>query len=272
MLEAKRALEAAIAAGRPAPVPAPTVLPVRSIREEPALFQHREPHRWDQASHSKALRKVLADGVIFDPIVIMWDGAGYVCVDGHHRLAAYRAEKRDEPVPVATIASDVEAAMARAARANTRTSLQMRRDEKLRAAWRLTVATRLSRRTVVHASGVGNGTVGNMRAALQTLLAQGILPKELAEMTWSQARRKAAGGKIEEEEWDEAREDETVRAIKSELVRLFGPTCPHHKRLLFLRAVAEWDGQLPDLARREWDSVFAYGSDAEDDEPGGANF
>jgi ParB-like chromosome segregation protein Spo0J len=272
MLETKRALEAKIAAGQPAPTPAPTVLPLRSIREEPELFQHRDPHRWDREKHIGALRKALAEGVILDPVVVMWDGEGYVCVDGHHRLDAYRAEKRDLPVPVTTVPPDVEAAMARAARANTRTSLQMRKDEKLRTAWRLTVGTGLSRSRVVLAAGVASGTVGNMRAVRDTLKAQGTGPEELAKMTWSAARRKATGGKFEEDEWDEAREDAEVQAITSDLVRLFGSTCPKHKRLLFLRAVERWDAQLPTLAREEWASMLAYGSDDEDEEPGGTNF
>ena len=64
-------------------------LPLWSIRTIPEVFQVRDPNEADSVRHIADLAGVIKAQGSVDPISVWWSGAEWVCVDGHHRLAAY---------------------------------------------------------------------------------------------------------------------------------------------------------------------------------------
>lgn len=204
------ALEAQVSAGKPAPEVPPTHLKFGKVRTRPAVFQHRKPHDGDSAHHIRAMADALSKGTakVLDAITVWWDGKGWTCIDGHHRLDAYRRSGVEAwaPIPVKVHPGTLEEAIAEAARGNTRNKLPMSTHERMHAAWRLTCTTSLSKAAVVEACGVGDGTVARMRKVRNTLDERGT--DAPCDLSWWEAQAKAKGEDLPEGEDmnDEARQ------------------------------------------------------------------
>lgn len=199
---ALEAIEAQVSAGKPAPEVQPSHLEFSKVRTCPAVFQHRRPHDGDSAHHIRAMADALSKGTAksLDAITVWWDGKGWTCIDGHHRLEAYR-RSGVEPwasIPVKVHPGTLEEAIAEAARGNTRTKLPMTAHERMRAAWRLTCTTSLSKAAVVEACGVGDGTVARMRKVLKALQERG--EEAPCDLSWWEAQAKAKGEDLPEGE------------------------------------------------------------------------
>ncbi len=207
------ALSAQVASGRPAPAEAPRTLELCKVRTTPAVFQHRQPHAGDSSAHVRAMADALKAGTAksLDPVSVWWDGRGWMCIDGHHRLEAYRRSGAETwlDIPVQVFTGSLEHAIAQAARGNTRAKLPMSSHERMRAAWRLTCTTSLSKAEVVEACGVGEGTVARMRKARNTLEAEGTEPP--CDLSWWEAQAKAKGQEMPERK-DMSDDDKRAKA------------------------------------------------------------
>lgn len=136
------------------------------ITTRPGLFQPRlmTVWHWDvDAAHVKELTGRIKQRGELDPILVMKIGGTWVCVDGHHRLAAYRQAKHTAPIKCAWFAGTPREAVAQAVRENDKAKKELSRVDKLEAAWKHTLNGWGSKAEVAKLCGVSERTVGNMR-------------------------------------------------------------------------------------------------------------
>lgn len=197
-----------------------------------------------------ASAKSAPDGTL-DAITVWWDGKGWACIDGHHRLDAYRQVGTDkgDVIRVEVFEGTLEAALARAAATNTRNKLQMSNAERSNAAWRIVAATSLSKSAQAQAAGVSERLVAMMRAAKKSLEDGG--NSDLMDMRWETARKLARGESAAEGGWT----DDVLEQKASQLaVRLSKAVGPHagHQVEIFARALEMYNSQLPRNLAEYW--------------------
>ncbi|MEM1266650.1 MAG: hypothetical protein AAGI50_11610 [Pseudomonadota bacterium] len=130
-------------------------------------------------------------------------------IDGHHRLEAFRryadtakGARAGEaiPVTVSDAKTPAEAAL-EAGWGNSRDKLPMTSTQKVNVAWQLVCVgedgSALSKSQIKKATGVANGTVGNMRQVTKELLAaeDGLALEKIGGWAWDEARSAARGEK-----------------------------------------------------------------------------
>lgn len=173
-LEAQAALADRIKAGSPEPAKSPRMLPWAEIEVIPALFQQRHIDKEVSKQHVQELARAIKAGPRgshqdhFTPITVLWVGNGWACVDGHHRLEAYRWVDHLQPVPVevlvgATLGQAVQASLT----SNAKTQLELTKRCRTEAAWRLELAGGYSKATVAKLVGVDESSIALMRKALR---------------------------------------------------------------------------------------------------------
>lgn len=262
-LEAKRGIERSIKEGTPVPSPHPTTLQRTNIKELPELFQHRSPLEHASETHIKELARTLDRGSPLEPVTVFWTGKQWACLDGHHRLAAYRKSKWRKAVPVMVFEGTADQALLRAAQANTRDKLPMSRVEKLNAAWRLTVGTRLSKAAIVKGTNVSDGTVGHMRRTMHALLHK-TPRRDLSDTTWGQAQRYAKGNEaVDGRDWDAEREEEAKR-LAGKIIKAIGQRGTKDVEA-FALALEIIDQRLPLALAKHWQECLDDFGQAEED-------
>lgn len=244
-------LKQQIKVGNPEPDAKPDHMAMNDIRECPEVFQHRSGNLAQSQAHIRELVRVLRmrDGKPFDPITVFWIGDGWCCIDGHHRMAAYRIAGHQGPIPVRVFSGTIEQAMAKALLNNARDKLPMGREEKTNAAWRLVIATKLSKATISQASGVSERTVAYMRDAARKITAS-CPDQALDGLTWRQADRLSQGlaplMDVGSEDWIETEAQKVALSLQK-----------HFKDRLakqpevFARAIEIYDSRLFERLR-EW--------------------
>lgn len=272
MLEARRELEEAISSGKPSPCPEenPKGLHLQDIREMRALFQHRTPQAHASETHIKELSKAPLAGNTLDALTVFWGGSGWVLIDGHHRLAAYRRAGWSKEIPVHCYSGTLDQAVGQAGKANAGAKLMMSRGEKQGLAWRLVCCCpKLSRVATVKASCVSDGVVAEMRRVRERLIiGQGKPLKEVAALAWWQAKSQAAGSAHEAEMIDEeARIEQAAQDIANKLVKALGRS-QQLRRGILARALEIYDGSLQGYLREQWgDGEAEEGLGADPDDP-----
>lgn len=233
--------------GKPQPSTRPAHLGLRQIKLWPEVFQHRAPGKHASAAHIKDLASKAGERPL-DPVVVWWDGRGWACIDGHHRVEAYKRARQSDLIPVEAFEGTPEQAMLEAAKRNTRSRLQMGHTEKLHAAWRLVTSTRASKSDTAQVSGVSERTVANMRRVREALVTAGKDPSNLG---WHEARLMAAGEKPNEKiDWD-ARTEEEAQAMANKLLAAFGKRAGQRVDAL-ARALEIYSSQLPAQLLEVW--------------------
>ena len=226
---------------------APDFLGLDDIQEATALFQPRfdsiafAPGR--SGSHVARLGQVLKRGRALDPVTVVSFGQEWFLVDGHHRLAAYRAASWGKPIPVQALHSDtvgderiawaVELSLAD----NGKNRLSMSPEDKADAAWRMTVhsGATLSKLETADRCDVATSTIGNMRRVVKALRGHGVREPELERLGWRHAQsalknhEEAPGSAVGD--WDEKR----ARI----LARKLAPVMEAHPSALQLAAALE---------------------------------
>jgi hypothetical protein len=203
--------------GKAQPGRLPQELPLPKIKVWPGVFQHRGRREASGERHVRDLAAAIkkTHSKTLDPLTVWWDGKSWACIDGHHRLDAYRvAVGSNHSIPVQVFEGTLEEAMSRAALANTKDKLPMSSAEKSNSAWRLVSATSLSKRQIADSSGVGESTVASMRRILAQLTARAtpaddfdVSPSaDLRDLSWGDARRLAAGEEAGDFDWEVANE------------------------------------------------------------------
>lgn len=219
LLTAKQALKKQIEEGHPQPIANPTKLPIASIGELPEVFQHRTPLEHHSSCHVKELAKALRSGQPLTAITVFWAGSEWLCIDGHHRLNAYRSIGWKKSVPVFAFIGSIDQAICRAAK-NSYDKLAMHRGEKANAAWRLVVATSLSKAQIVHSANVSDGSIAHMRRVHKYL--QTREPgRDLSLICWEEARRERSGEEKVNVDWD-ARQQAEAQQFANTLAKAFG--------------------------------------------------
>lgn len=247
------ALKLRMERGRPHPEDHPELLLRRSIKLRPEVFQQRSPARFNSDAHIRELMQVIRVGRMLDALVVWWDGRGWTCLDGHHRMAAYqRVPNIDAMVPVRVFVGSPDAALAFSARSNTRAKLQMSANEKGTAAWRLVVlSSGMSKTEQAEATTVSERQISYMRKAKGMLLLKGASLEALATLSWGQARLQAEGRQAVD--WDNDEEDKRAEAMALTLRKALGPTAERQPEL-FAKAVEKFSPMLA-TALREYFST-----------------
>ena len=250
-LTALNELATQVARGKPVPETPPQYLSPQEIRLCTPVFQHRQPLDHVSQTHIRELAKAPQRGKDLDPITVWWDGKWWACIDGHHRIAAYKlAGKGHHAVPVEVFSGPLEAAVARAAEGNTRDKLAMSSREKTETAWRLTLAeTSFSKAKVAELTGASTRTVATMRE-VRAKLTQQHPERDLSELNWHGARLLAKGEEAEVINWDDRIEQE-AREFANLLAKHLGKR-GHQRRDAFARALEIYDDGLPDFLREHW--------------------
>jgi hypothetical protein len=133
------------------------------------LFQprkFREGLHEVNAEHVKELAgRILRKGEL-DPITVIKIGGRWYCVDGHHRLAAYRAQKWKGPIKAEWFAGSLREAMDYSVERNEVAKLPIDNADKRDEAWRRVVMGWGSKAAIVQKTGASDGTVAKMRRIL----------------------------------------------------------------------------------------------------------
>jgi ParB-like chromosome segregation protein Spo0J len=253
LLQEKLKIELQLATGKPQPHKLPSSLSLGKIKVIPEVFQHRKHVPWKSEPHIKTLAKVIASNQSIEPITVWWGGKHWICIDGHHRLEAYKvADSSLLEIPVRVFEGTIDEALKEAAAGNSRDKLGMTSSEKLDAAWRLTISSdTLSKADVVKATGVSEGSVAAMRRAKNHLLAD--RPnRDLSEMNWLSARDLANGKEVEAINWDEKLEKDAEK-----LAAILAKNLPPDTRKspeLFARAIEIYDTRMADALSEYWNT------------------
>lgn len=157
----------------------PLWLPLADIKTATALFQMRDGDAEGGATDPghvltlvRALRSKPADARTLDPVLVFGIGPDAYCIDGHHRLAAYRDAKVTGPVPVEWFNGTLEGAVGEAISRNQKSKLQMGSGEKMEGAWRLVVTGGHTKPATAALSGVSERSVATLRALLKAYQAK----------------------------------------------------------------------------------------------------
>jgi len=195
----------------------PSELPLDDIKTCESAFQWRvrQFNKLESAAHVRTLAQALRETRRpLEPLLVIPVGNNFVVVDGHHRLAAYRAVGWKSPVPVEVFTGTVDEAHHRALAENARDKLKLSKPEKQEAAWRLVMEGKLSKREIVQLAGVSYGQVGTMRAVLEKLKSREV---DAGRLSWRRARMKAQAGEpvgdIDPDAWMEAKAQKIVDAL-----------------------------------------------------------
>jgi hypothetical protein len=250
---------------------AKSVLLKRSrIRVASNVFQWRRPKRNQIPSddHIFNLARVVHERAnALPPILVFPIGSDFYVVDGHHRLAAYDTAKWKEGIPAVVFEGSLEEAYRAAIRLNSKDKLPMSRDDKSSAAWTLVKLDdpRDSRASIMKDTGIGKGTVDNMRRVWKTLNDghHGAL-EDLMGLNWWQARRRAEGHPDlkEVDDWREEKADELVLALNR--AKLAGRLTKDPD--ITALALAKLSSELPEQLIAQWNDETERPFDPQDKE------
>ena len=258
-------LESQLASGKPQPDVLPTVLPLKSIRLRPNVFQHRDPNGYEGKAHVRKLAEVIgrSKSQTLDAMTVWWDGRGWTGIDGHHRHAAYTAAQvgTSHVVPVDVFEGSLGEAMAQAAAGNSKNKRPMTTAEKAQSAWRMVVMDQsLSKAAVAEAAGVSQSTVASMRRVHGQLCAEEatITADDLSarvtidhrDSKWTDARRLADGRAAPDFDWEAADEKE-AEAMALAIRKAIGDRGSKKLHVL-ARALEIYDSRLEDTLMDYW--------------------
>lgn len=248
-----------VESGKPHPKVDPMTLKVSSIKLLPEVFQHRRPAEHSSKAHIRGLAEAAKAQGKLTPVTVWWNGKHWLCVDGHHRMAAYvKAGMRGYEVPVEVFKGGPADALARAAETNSMDKLPMTKSEKVNAGWRLVVmGDSLSKAKQALAAGISERQIAAMRSVRKRLIAGRATPEDLAAMSWDAARRADAGEATSE--WSDEEVERRVQEMALALRKALGATAEAQPEV-FARAVQVYSTRLA-KGLEDW-----FGGDREEDQ------
>ena len=149
-------------------------LPMQDIHTLESVFQPRQDGFTTavSAKHHAELKRALHAKGDLDPIAVMKIGGDWYCLDGHHRLEAYRrAGGRRTHVPVRIFEGSLEDAFRFAVETNAPDKLNLSQEDKKEAAWRMLLLG-VSFRQINQTTTISKGTIHNMDQARQQVREQ----------------------------------------------------------------------------------------------------
>jgi hypothetical protein len=143
----------------------PSQIKTLPVLFQPRSFSHDESVTTDK-EHVKSLAKAISTFGQLDPMtVIRLTGRGFIIVDGHHSLEAYRkAGKNGEEVTCEWFAGTVQEAFDESSRRNIKDKLPMAEEDKMAAAWNRVMMGGWTVREVRDATGISERQIQYMRA------------------------------------------------------------------------------------------------------------
>ena len=244
--------------GRPKAEPAIVHLRPVEIEVRPELFQPREfsyGFREVDRDHVKKLKRAIDIDGELDPIIVVKLGTSWVCVDGHHRLEAYKAAKWDGQISCEWLGGSIREAIDESMSRNKKDRLNVPQADRLEEAWKRVLIGGWSKSKIVSVCGVADGTVAYMRRVARRATEKTKLGREfckrlggpLSEKSWAQARLIYIN--VEPREINE--ELEAVRLAKLMRSRLTNLLSRNPK--VTARALALYDPKLPIQLIDAWD-------------------
>lgn len=223
LLTAIEELRARKANGKPEPEQNPTHLPLVSIDTCEAVFQHRSGNLAACNAHLETLKKALQVGTckFFEPITVYWIDGSWYCIDGHHRLLAYRDQKVADPIPVNVYSGTLDKAIGKALLSNSRDKLAMSQAEKSNAAWRLVIGTGLSKSSISKAASVSERTVARMRCIKMDIV-KNHPEQPLDALDWKHAQALAQGRNLLDQFDLDSWKEEAAKKLANALSRHCG--------------------------------------------------
>lgn len=257
---ARKALERRLRRGGSWFGPTPDTLKLSEIGTLEEVFQFRKPLPHKGEAHKRNLgRSMERKGGALGRLLVYWAGDGWVCIDGHHRLAAYQRKKL-QAVPVEAFTGPLHEAVKQALMRNNEAKLPMEERERTEAAWDLVAAwdAEFSKSEIADTAGVSTSVVGNMRRIRGLLQAEH--PRhDLSDLTWWQARELAKGSEpLPSDGGDEKR----TAAIRDKLIKAFGHTLSKRPDLL-AAALRDLDEDLPGALREAIEDMDAKNAEWE---------
>lgn len=242
------------------------------IKTRPELFQMREFSfglRDTDGEHVKKLARAISVVGELDPPVVIKIGADWICIDGHHRLEAYKKAGWRGPIRCMWFAGTVREAADEAIQLNTKDRLNVTQQARLEAAWKLVIIGDHSKAEIVKLCGVGEGSVAHMRrikAVYSTKSDVGAklfrerLAMPLDEASWNHARLTYAGVEPKARN-DEEEAAKLARRINSRLTNLLS-----RNPAITARALEIYDPKLPRALTQAWENGDRRLAAGEDDE------
>lgn len=238
------------------------------IKRMVSLFQPREliGRLLEDEQHLNALERAVGkppNHRMLDPMLVWWCGEGWMVLDGHHRLEAYKRAGVKAPVPVEIFEGSIEDALLESAARNSKDKMPMRQADKVNRAWRMVCITTKSIKQIADACQVGTTTISNMRKVKKLLLE----PKsgseaDLADMQWVYAKNKAqGGGRSEAPDLDEIRRQKAVRMAQA-LNKAVGRVTIGRDPEVFAEAIKVMDDRAPqqlmdsEAWKADWDQML----------------
>jgi hypothetical protein len=215
---------------RPASADATVELLPSAIQMRPELFQPREFSfglRQTDPDHVKKLARAISIQGQLDPVLVIKLARKFVCVDGHHRLQAYKAENWAKPIKCEWFGGTLREAIDESVRRNAKDRLNVPQADRLEQAWKRVLLGWGSKAEIVRLCNVSDGTVAHMRRVKERGREQSNRGDEfrsrlgfkLNETSWSQAKLVFLG--VEQNEIDdELRAERLARRISARLTNL----------------------------------------------------
>jgi hypothetical protein len=183
----------------------------RQIVTRPELFQPRgfSKGTLDTGFVTKLVKRIAARGELEPPLVVKL-GRKWVCVDGHHRIAAYMKHHGwdwNGDIRCYWFAGTAREAVDESVRLNDVVKLEMRRGDRYEAAWQRIVLGWGSKSEIHRLTGVSDGLIAMMRRVVEAHRRSDTFGKELRaklpsikDATWTEAR--GAYVNLTPAEWD----------------------------------------------------------------------
>lgn len=231
-----------------------TSLPLGDIRTDEGTFQWRGSTGDTPASrdHIDGLKKILGQSKEpLDPILVYpSEATGYVVVDGHHRLWAYRKARWEHPVPVVVFRGTPEEAREAALKANNKNKLPLTKEQRQEIAWKMTKEyyldenTRNSKELTKRLSGVSEGIVSEMRRVAKKH------KEDIRNQTWPQAKLAARGLEPTlDEDWKQKKAGDLAEALRKADVHV-----TKYPEILAM-ALEMVSGDLPRALVEQWTDI-----------------
>lgn len=246
----------------------------RLIEMRPELFQMREFSfglRHTDLEHVKKLERLSKIHGELDAPVVIKLGGKWVCVDGHHRLEAYKRAGRKDPITCEWFAGTVQEAVDELIRLNTKDRRNVTQQERLENAWQHVLMGGYSKAEIVELCGVADGSVSAMRRIkkvyddkndIRSKLFRKELGFPLEETRWMQARLAFAGVKPKERD-DEENAAKLARRLHSRMTNLLS-----RDPAVTARALTLYDPALPQALTKAWQQTDPRLKDPDDDDEG----
>ena len=261
--------------GKPEPEQKPTHLPLDSIDTCETVFQHRSGYLAASNAHLESLKKALQVGTckFFDPITVYWIDGSWYCIDGHHRLQAYRDQKVADPIPVNVYSGTLDKAIGKALLSNSRDKLAMSQAEKSNAAWRLVIGTGLSKSSISKAASVSERTVARMRCIKMDIV-KNHPERPLDDLDWKHAQALAQGTKLSDLSDLDSWKEEVAQKLANTLSRHCGKELSKSPEITaraleiydqrLLPQMIEWVSPVPDDFEADHPELVFTGSEESD--------